>query len=109
MANLLMNSMIRGFGGQIGRHTASKVLNKKQTKTTRVSASLSFWQGIKTILWFFPNLLVALIVNMIYNTFTGDLIKKGWTPNFQSIVMMAILFSIIIGYNYYQDNKNNLN
>ena len=104
----IINSIVRGFGGQLGRHAANKVLNGNQTKTIRVSASLSFWQGIKTILWFFPNLLTALVVNLIYNGFTGDLIKKDWTPNFQSIVLMATIFSGIIGYNYYEENKNNL-
>ena len=105
----IFNSISRGFGGQIGRHAANSMLNgSNKQKVYRVSATLTFWQGIKTILWFFPNLLVALIFNMIYNMFTGDFIKKGWSPNFQSIVIMAFIFSIIIGYNYYQDNKKNL-
>jgi hypothetical protein len=104
----IINSIVRGFGGQLGRHAANKVLNGKRSETIRVSASLSFWQGIKTILWVFPNLLTALIVNMIYNMFTGDFIKKDWHPNFQSIVMLSAVFTFIIGYNYYQENKNNL-
>ena len=105
----IFNSISRGFGGQIGRRAANSMLNgSNKQKVYRTSATLTFWQGIKTMLWFFPNLLVALVVNLIYNGFTGDLIKKDWTPNFKSIVMMAVIFSIIIGYNYYQDNKKNL-
>jgi hypothetical protein len=105
----IFNSISRGFGGQIGRRAANSMLNgSDKQKVYRTSATLTFWQGIKTILWFFPNLLVALVINLIYNGFTGDLIKKDWTPNFQSIVLMATIFSVIIGYNYYQDNKKNL-
>jgi hypothetical protein len=105
----IFNSITRGFGSQIGRRAADSMLSgSNKQKVYRASATLTFWQGIKTILWFFPNLLVALVVNMIYNMFTGDFIKKEWTPNFQLIVMMAVMFSIIIGYNYYQDNKKNL-
>ena len=105
----IFNSISRGFGGQIGRRAANSMLNgSNKQKVYRTSATLTFWQGIKTMLWFFPNLLVALVINLIYNGFTGDLIKKDWTPNFKSIVIMAVIFSIIIGYNYYQDNKKNL-
>ena len=106
----IFNSISRGFGSQIGRRAANSMLNgSNDQKVYRTSATLTFWQGIKTILWFFPNLLVALVVNLIYNGFTGDLIKKDWTPNFQSIVLIATIFTVIIGYNYYQDNKKNIN
>ena len=105
----IFNSVTRGFGFTIGRRAADSMLNgSNKQKVYRTSATLTLWQGIKTILWFFPNLLVALVVNMVYNMFTGDFSKKEWTPNFQSVVVMAIIFSIIIGYNYYQDNKKNL-
>ena len=101
----IVNSIVRGFGGQIGRHAANKVLNSKSTSNNDTKNYLSFWEGIKTILWFFPNLLTALVINMIYNMFTGDFLKKDWHPNFQSIVILATIFSLIIGYGYYKNPK----
>ena len=105
----IVNSIVRGFGGQIGRHAANKVLNGSKTKTIRVSASLSFWQGIKTILWFIPMMLLSVVVNTIYNMIFNDhFLDKGYTPNFKIIMMIAMFFTLVIGYGYYQENKNNL-
>ena len=105
----LVNSIVRGFGNQIGRTAANSVLHSKQSKTIRVSASLSFWQGIKTILWFIPMMILSIFVNTIYNAiFNEHFLDKSYTPNFKVIVIIAILFTTIIGYGYYQKNKENL-
>ena len=105
----IVNSIVRGFGSQIGRHTANKMLESKQSKTIRISASLSFWQGIKTILWFIPMMLLSLFVNTIYNMiFNEHFLDKNYTPNFKIILVIAVIFTTIIGYGYYQENKKNL-
>jgi hypothetical protein len=105
----IINSIVRGFGGQLGRHAANKVLNGNQTKTIRASASLSFWQGIKTILWFIPMMLVSVVINTIYNMiFNEHFLDKNYSPNFKVIFLIALAFTFIIGYGYYQENKNNL-
>jgi hypothetical protein len=98
----ILNSISRGFGSQIGRHAANKVLESKQTKTIRVSASLSFWQGIKTMLWFFPMMFLSLLINLMFNA--GDM--KAVSPI--KFLLLAVFFTFVIGYGYYQENKNNL-
>ena len=105
----ILNSVVRGFGGQIGRTAANTMLQGKQTRTIRASASLSFWQGIKTILWFIPMWILSMVVNTFYNMIFNDhFLDKSYTPNFKVIVLIAIVFTTIIGYGYYQENKKNL-
>jgi Fe2+ transport system protein B len=98
----IVNSIVRGFGGQIGRHAANKVLNGKQTKTIRISASLSFWQGIKTILWFFPMMFLSLLINLMFNSGDIHLVSPI------KFLLLSLFFTFVIGYGYYQENKNNL-
>jgi hypothetical protein len=102
MSNLT-NSIVRGFGLTIGRKTANKLLDSSKVKGP--SGSLSFWQGIKTILWFIPMYIVSLFLMMFWDMFTKDFLAKTYTPNFPMIFFWAIIFTFIIGYNYYQDNK----
>jgi hypothetical protein len=105
----IVNSIVRGFGSQIGRHTANKMLERNETKVMRVSSSLTFWQGIKTILWFIPMMMLSFFVNTIYNMiFNEHFLEKSYTPNFKIILFIAVLFTTIIGYGYYQENKKNL-
>lgn len=106
----IFNSISRGFGGQIGRRAANSMLNgSNKQKVYRTSATLTFWQGIKTMLWFFPMMLLSMLVNTIYNMIFNDhFLDKNYTPNFKIIMLIALVFTIIIGYGYYQENKENL-
>ena len=103
MSNLF-NSMVRGFGGQIGRVAANSMINGVKTeKVIRKSASLTLWQGIKTILWSFPMMFLSILITLII--FNGD-IKS---PNFPMVVfLITSLFTFIIGYGYYVKNKESI-
>jgi len=102
----IVNSIVRGFGGQIGRHAANKVLNGKSTSNSGVKNYLSFWEGIKTMLWFPVMMLVASVVNTIYNMIFNDhFLDKGYTPNFKVIMIIAMFMTFCIGYDYYKSPK----
>ena len=103
----IVNSIVRGFGGQIGRHAANKVLNGKSTSNSGVKNYLSFWEGIKTMLWFPVMMLVASVVNTIYNMIFNDhFLDKGYTPNFKVIMIIAMFMTFCIGYDYYKSPKH---
>ena len=95
----LFNSMVRGFGGQIGRHAANKVLNgNKQTPDNGVKNYLSFWEGIKTMMWSVVMLLVAMIITMFITDMNS--------PNFFKIMFpIWALMTFCIGYDYYKNPK----
>lgn len=102
----ILNSISRGFGSQIGRHGANQLLNGNKEVVIRKSASLTFWQGIKTILWFIPMWILSMFVNTIYNMITNEhFLDKTYKPNFSVIMLIAVFFTFVIGYGYYQDNK----
>jgi hypothetical protein len=103
----ILNSISRGFGSQIGRHAANKVLNSsKQTMDNGVKNYLSFWEGIKTMLWFPIMVLVATFANTIYNMIFNDhFLDKGYTPNFKVIMIIAMFMTFCIGYDYYKTPK----
>ena len=102
----IVNSIVRGFGGQIGRHAANKVLNGKSTSNSGVKNYLSFWEGIKTMLWFPVMVLVAAVANTIYNMIFNDhFLDKGYTPNFKVIMIIAMFMTFCIGYDYYKSPK----
>jgi hypothetical protein len=106
----IFNSVTRGFGLTLGRRAANSLLDgSNKQKVYRVSASLTFWQGIKTILWFLPMMLVSGLIVYIGDIFThGDEVLKKGHGHFNLIVIIAIIFTIIIGNDYYQNNKKNL-
>jgi Na+/H+ antiporter NhaC len=91
--------MVRGFGGQIGRHAANKVLNgNKQTPDNGVKNYLSFWEGIKTMMWSVVMLLVAMIITMFITDMNS--------PNFFKIMFpIWALMTFCIGYDYYKNPK----
>ena len=95
----IFNSVVRGFGGQIGRHAANKVLNgSKQTTDNGVKNYLSFWEGIKTMMWSVVMLLVAMLVTL----FITDI----HSPNFFKIMFpIWALMTFCIGYDYYKNPK----
>ena len=108
----ILNSIVRGFGNQLGRTAANKVLEKTSSpsQVVRVSPSLSFWQGIKTILWGFPMLLISIVLNTIIEVATND-INSPYDPSSLPIgrtFLLALFFTFIIGYDYYKDNKRKL-
>ena len=105
----ILNSIVRGFGNQLGRTAANKVLEKTSSpsQVVRVSPSLSFWQGIKTILWGFPMLLISLFLNTIIEVATNDINSPSSLPIGRTL-LLALFFTLIIGYNYYKDNKRKL-
>jgi hypothetical protein len=103
----LFNSVVKGFGMTIGRNAANSITSRKRERVVRVSNSLTLWQGIKTILWFFPMFLLSLVINEIWDMiFLKDYLSNH-KPNFTRISLWAIAFTCIIGYNYYQENKKN--
>ena len=65
----LVNSIVRGFGMTLGRKAANKITQTSSVKSD--TNYLTFWEGIKTILWFFPQFLVSLVLVMIYDSITG--------------------------------------
>jgi len=101
----IFNSITKGFGFGIGNQMARKVMNPSSSKIQADRNYLSFWEGIKTILWFIPMFLLAIVMNSIYNMFTGDFIKANWHPNFTAASIMAIVFCLIIGQGYYNKTK----
>ncbi len=103
---LLFNSVVRGFGHTLGRKGADSITRRRNSTSSGSNGTLTFWQGIKTILWFFPMCMVSTVVVMIFDGITGSFKANGnYNPNFGTILVWAIIFTIIIGYNYYQDNK----
>ena len=104
----ILNSISRGFGSQIGRHAANKVLKgSKQTTDNDVKNYLSFWEGIKTILWF-PvmmgvSFLFVYIVDAIF-IHGKDVLTKGH-GHINLIILFAIMFTFCIGYDYYKNPK----
>jgi hypothetical protein len=103
----ILNSISRGFGGQIGRHAANKVLNgSKQTTDNGAKNYLSFWEGIKTILWFPVMMLVAGVLVYIVDIFvhSNEVLTKGH-GHLTLIILFAVVFTLIIGHDYYKNPK----
>ena len=94
----ILNSISRGFGSQIGRHAANKVLNGKSTSNSGVKNYLSFWEGIKTMMWSVLMLFVAMLITL----FITDI----HSPNFPKIMFPIWAFmTFCIGYDYYKNPK----
>lgn len=101
----LVNSIVRGFGMTLGRKAANRVTRSSNVESDR--NYLTFWEGIKTILWFFPMGLVSMVVVMIYDGITGKFLPNGnYNPNFNVVLFWAVVFTFIIGYGYYNKNKD---
>jgi hypothetical protein len=96
----ILNSITGGFGFRIGSNLANSLMSSNGSSTIVVKdkASLSFWQVIKTILWSIPMLLIAFIIAAITTTI-------GSTASGIVTFTLWILFTFIIGYQYYTNNK----
>lgn len=102
----LFNSIVRGFGSTLGRKAANSITRNSNVVSEK--NYLTFWEGIKTILWFFPMLVVSLFLNMIWDIFTNkNFMSENYVLNFPIVIFWAVIFTLIIGYNYY--NKSKLN
>lgn len=100
----LLNSVVRGFGTTLGRKAANRVTSNSKVSSDR--NYLTFWEGIKTILWFFPTWLLSMILVMIYDGITGKFQpNSGYDPNFNVVTFWAFIFTLIIGYGYYNKKK----
>ena len=103
----ILNSISRGFGSQIGRHAANKVLNGKSTSNSGVKNYLSFWEGIKTMMWF-P---VMMGVSFLFVYFADaifihgkDVLTNGHN-HLNLTILFAVIFTFCIGYDYYKNPK----
>lgn len=105
MSNLT-NSIVRGFGMTLGRKAANKVTNVGETIQSDKNY-LTFWEGIKTLLWFPVNLITSTVLVFIFDLFIHfEQFKSGnGHYHFVVVLIIAIIFTYIIGYNYY--NKSN--
>lgn len=102
----LTNSIVKGFGMTLGRKAANSLVNSKHSNVVRKSGSLTFWQGIKTILWFFPMYMLSLVVVMIFDAITGNFkSNSNYEPNFTVVFFVALFMTVCIGYDYYKKNK----
>ena len=103
----ILNSISRGFGSQIGRHAANKVLNGKSTSNSDVKNYLSFWEGIKTMMWFPLMVLVAgvfvYIIDAIF-VHSKEVLTKGH-GHLNLTILFAVIFTFCIGYDYYKNPK----
>jgi len=100
----LVNSIVRGFGMQIGRTAAASMINSVSNGSDSVvigrSSALSFWQVIKTFLW---SILMLLLASTVAALFTGGNVQSN---NFMYITLGIWSFATFcIGYDYYKANK----
>ena len=107
----IINSISRGFGFSIGRRMADNVMDNmgnmgKSNGVYKESPSLTGGQIFKTIMWFIPMMLLSMTVNIIYDMFAdSNFLDKSYHPNFTPILIIAVIFTYIIGRGYYNDNK----
>ena len=92
----LFNSISRGFGFTIGKHAANKVLNSGKSKNNNgVKNYLSFWEGIKTMMWSVLMLFMAMLITLFITDINS--------PNFPKIMLPIWAFmTFCIGYDYYK-------
>ena len=76
----MIKSIIRGFGGQIGRHAANEVINNKR---------MSFAQ---TIGYLFLGVLVGILIiaGLAYWASTGDTYKESQKQYQQSLIKDSV-------------------
>lgn len=104
---MLFNSIVRGFGMTLGRKAADKVTRTKERQYADKNY-LTFWEGIKTILWFPVNMITSTFVVCIFDFFIHFEQFKGNKIHFHFNVVLciAIIFTFIIGYDYYNKTKH---
>jgi uncharacterized membrane protein len=100
----LVNSIVRGFGSQIGRTAAvsmiNSVSNDSDNVVIRTSNALSFWQVVKTFLWSILMLILAVTLAAI---FSGGNVHSN---KFMYITIGIWSFATFcIGRDYYKANK----
>lgn len=100
----LINSVVKGFGMTLGRKAANRLTSNSQVSSPK--NYLTIGEIVKTILWFFPQCLVSIFVVMIYDTFSGKISSENYVPNFNLILGLAMIFTFIIGYGYYNKKSN---
>ena len=108
----LVNSIVRGFGSQIGRTAASSMINSVSNQSENViirrSNSLSVWQVIKTMLYTFPMFILAIIVVFLFDVFFRHnyfINTKGYHPDFFITFIVTLFFTFFIAKDYYNKNK----
>ena len=112
----LLNSIVGGFGSQIGRTAARKMLNSSNSVslTETASNSLSFGQIVKTFLWSLGMFLLAMflsafIVPIVHGLNLSKDLELSYM--FKYTLPLWVLFTFVIGRGYYTENKkqNGLN
>lgn len=117
----LFNSIVRGFGSQIGRTAAQTMVNSFQTNemgssesdtsiSSIVSNSLTFDQIVKTFLWSILMIIVAMFFSTFIVVFAHGSDKEIGNDMFFTYLIryssvIWIICTFIIGKGYYSSNK----
>lgn len=101
--NNLTNSIVRGFGMTLGRKAANRVTRGSQ-KVESDKNYLTFWEGIKTILFIFPTMGIMFIVVYIFDFFIhgNEVLNKTHPLHINWIIVLTLLGTFSIGYDYYK-------